>query len=77
MAYGHLADTDDALLQLFGILERMFPELIERKSINEIMYAVGYSDIQTYRDVFKKNTGMTPIEYRNKYRNKYNKEAVN
>jgi uncharacterized damage-inducible protein DinB len=24
---GHLADTDDALLKLFGIRERMFPEL--------------------------------------------------
>lgn len=40
---------------------------IGRKSVNEIMYAVGYSDIQTYRDVFKKITGMTPIDYRNKY----------
>lgn len=44
---------------------------IGRKSVNEIMYAVGYSDIQTYRDLFKKITGMTPIEYRNKY----NKDA--
>lgn len=42
-----------------------------RKSVNEIMYDVGYSDIQTYRDVFKRITGMTPVEYRNKY----NKEA--
>lgn len=38
-----------------------------RKSVNEIMYSVGYADIQTYRDVFKKITGMTPLEYRNKY----------
>ncbi|MBI1768106.1 MAG: helix-turn-helix domain-containing protein [Bacteroidetes bacterium] len=44
---------------------------IGRKSVNEIMYAVGYSDIQTYREVFKKITGMTPTEYRNKY----NKDA--
>jgi len=44
---------------------------IGRKSVNEIMFAVGYSDIQTYRDLFKKITGMTPIEYRNKY----NKDA--
>jgi transcriptional regulator GlxA family with amidase domain len=43
---------------------------IGRKSVNEIMYAVGYSDIQTYRDVFKKITGMTPIDYRNKYNKK-------
>lgn len=46
---------------------------IGRKSVNEIMYSVGYADIQTYRDVFKKITGMTPIEYRNKY----NKDVTN
>lgn len=40
---------------------------IGRKSVHEIMYAVGYADIQTYRDVFKRITGMTPIEYRNNY----------
>jgi len=40
---------------------------IGRRSVNEIMYSVGYADIQTYREVFKKVTGMTPIEYRDKY----------
>ena len=45
---------------------------IGRKSVNEIMYSVGYVDIQAYRDVFKKVTGMTPLEYRNKY----NKDAL-
>jgi len=40
---------------------------IGRKSVNEIMYSVGYADLQTYRDIFKKITGMTPVEYRNKY----------
>lgn len=44
---------------------------IGRKTVNEIMHTVGYTDIQTFRDVFKKITGMSPIEYRNKY----NKEA--
>jgi transcriptional regulator GlxA family with amidase domain len=38
-----------------------------RKSITEIMLDVGYSDTQTFRDVFKKITDMTPIDYRNKY----------
>lgn len=41
---------------------------IGRKSITEIMLAVGYSDTQTFRDVFKRITDMTPIDYRNKYR---------
>jgi len=38
-----------------------------RKSITEVMLAVGYSDTQTFRDVFKKITDMTPVDYRNKY----------
>lgn len=38
-----------------------------RKNVNEVMYAVGYSDIKTFRTVFKKITGMTPIAYRNKF----------
>jgi transcriptional regulator GlxA family with amidase domain len=40
---------------------------IGRKSIAEVMLDVGYSDTQTFRDVFKKITDMTPIDYRNKY----------
>ena len=40
---------------------------IGRKSINEIMYEVGYSDIQGFRELFKRYTGVTPNEYRNKY----------
>ena len=43
-----------------------------RKNINEVMYHVGYSDNKAFRTVFKKITGLSPIEYKNKY----NKEAV-
>lgn len=38
-----------------------------RKNVNEIMYDVGYTDTKSFRDLFKKITGLTPIEYRNKY----------
>ncbi len=38
-----------------------------RKSINEVMYDVGYTDTKAFRDVFKKITGLTPVEYRNKF----------
>ena len=38
-----------------------------RKNINEVMYDVGYTDTKAFRTVFKKLTGLTPIEYRNKY----------
>lgn len=44
-----------------------------RKNITEVMYDVGYTDTKAFRDVFKKITGLTPIEYRNKY----NKMTVN
>ena len=43
-----------------------------RKTINEVMYEVGYADVKAFREVFKKITGVSPLEYRGKY----NKEAV-
>lgn len=43
-----------------------------RKNINEIMDDVGYSDTKAFRTIFRRTTGLSPIEYRNKY----NKEAV-
>lgn len=42
------------------------------KTVNEAMYEVGYSDIKTFREVFRKFTGMSPLEYKNRY----NKESV-
>ncbi len=38
-----------------------------RKNMNEVMFDVGYTDTKAFRTVFKKVTGLTPIEYRNKY----------
>jgi transcriptional regulator GlxA family with amidase domain len=38
-----------------------------RKNMNEVMFDVGYTDTKAFRSVFKKVTGLTPIEYRNKY----------
>jgi transcriptional regulator GlxA family with amidase domain len=43
-----------------------------RKTINEVMYDVGYSDVKAFREVFRKITGMSPLEYRGRY----NKEAA-
>ncbi|MEP6701144.1 MAG: helix-turn-helix domain-containing protein, partial [Bacteroidota bacterium] len=43
-----------------------------RKNINEVMFDVGYTDTKAFRTIFKKITGLTPIEYRNKY----NKQPV-
>jgi transcriptional regulator GlxA family with amidase domain len=38
-----------------------------RKTINEVMYQVGYSDVKAFREVFRKITGLSPPEYRNRY----------
>lgn len=37
------------------------------QNISEIMYKVGYNDNKAFRSTFKKITGLTPVEYRNKY----------
>ena len=38
-----------------------------RKTINEVMYEVGYSDVKAFREVFRKFTGISPLEYKKKY----------
>ena len=38
-----------------------------RKNINEVMFEIGYTDTKSFRTIFKKMTGLTPLEYRNKY----------
>lgn len=43
-----------------------------RKNITEIMCEVGYSDTKAFRTMFKRTTGLSPVEYRNKY----NREPV-
>lgn len=42
------------------------------KTVNQVMYEVGYSDAKAFREVFRKITGMSPLEYRLRY----NKEAL-
>lgn len=38
-----------------------------RKTVSEVMYDVGYTDTKAFRDVFKKITSMSPVDYRSKY----------
>jgi len=42
-----------------------------RKNVNEVMYDVGYLDAKAFREVFRKITGLSPLEYRSRY----NKDA--
>jgi transcriptional regulator GlxA family with amidase domain len=43
-----------------------------RKTIFEVMNEVGYSDDKAFREVFKKITGLSPLDYRSRF----NREAV-
>ncbi|RXF70662.1 GlxA family transcriptional regulator [Arcticibacter tournemirensis] len=38
-----------------------------RDNVNEVMYKVGYTDTKAFRNTFKRITGLSPLEYRNKY----------
>ncbi len=43
-----------------------------REHVNEVMYKVGYTDQKAFRTVFRRITGLSPMQYRNKY----NREAA-
>ena len=43
-----------------------------RRTISEVMYEVGYTDTKAFRDLFKKITSMSPVDYKSKY----NKQEV-
>ena len=38
-----------------------------RENVSEVMYKVGYTDTKAFRTTFKKITGLSPVQYRNKY----------
>lgn len=64
------AATNNSVLEYINRMKVEFAKRsfeTSRKNINEIMYDVGYTDTKAFRTIFKKITGLTPIEYRNKY----------
>ena len=42
-----------------------------RLGVNEAMDKVGYSDPKAFRIIFKKVTGLSPLQYRNRYNREY------
>ena len=40
-----------------------------RKTISEVMYEVGYADMKAFREIFRRITGMSPLDYRKEYNN--------
>ncbi|GAA4734179.1 GlxA family transcriptional regulator [Flavisolibacter ginsenosidimutans] len=47
-----------------------------RENVNEVMYKVGYNDTKAFRTTFKRITGLSPLEYRNKYRDLSEKQIA-
>ena len=37
------------------------------ENINQVMYDVGYNDTKSFRNTFRKYTGLSPLDYRKKY----------
>lgn len=37
-------------------------------NIADITYSIGYNDLKTFRTLFKRMTGLTPSDYKNKYK---------
>lgn len=48
----------------------------EKENVNEAMYKAGYTDIKAFRTVFKKLTGVSPLEYRNKFNKAVNLQTA-
>jgi transcriptional regulator GlxA family with amidase domain len=38
-----------------------------KENVTEVMYKVGYNDNKAFRTTFKRITGLSPVQYRNKY----------
>jgi len=39
----------------------------DRMTIQEVSLAVGYEDVASFRQIFKRHTGMTPADYRSRF----------
>ncbi len=64
-----MATGDSPLLYLQRIRIESAKLLLEKtmQSIDEITQQVGYEDPNSFRKLFKKNTGLSPNEYRNRF----------
>ncbi|MCP4109845.1 MAG: AraC family transcriptional regulator [Desulfobacteraceae bacterium] len=60
-------ETPLAYLQLLRIENAKQKLETTRDTINDITWNVGYEDIHSFRRLFKKYTGLSPKEYRNKF----------
>lgn len=61
------ANTVVEYIQRVKIEAAKFSLESSRENVNEVMYKVGYTDTKAFRSTFKKITGLSPVQYRNKY----------
>lgn len=47
-----------------------------RKNVTEVMYEVGYSDTKSFRNLFRRFTGLTPVDYRKKFSKEFKTTAI-
>jgi transcriptional regulator GlxA family with amidase domain len=48
-----------------------------REGVYEAMVKVGYTDVKTFRAIFKKVTGISPLQYRSRYNKEFFEYEVN
>jgi transcriptional regulator GlxA family with amidase domain len=48
---------------------------ISSKTVNEVMFDVGYSDLKAFREVFRRTTGLSPVEYKSRYNSRAGLDA--
>lgn len=47
-----------------------------RKTVTELMYEVGYADMKSFRNVFHKVAGLSPVEYKRKFNKETHRQVV-
>ncbi|MCO4799350.1 MAG: helix-turn-helix domain-containing protein [Colwelliaceae bacterium] len=64
-----LATTENPINYLQRIRVENAKDKLEKttESINSIIWSVGYEDISSFRQLFKRFTGLTPKDYRHKF----------
>ena len=67
-----LATNENPINYLQRIRVEQVKDKLEKTtdSINQIIWSVGYEDISSFRQLFKRFTGLTPKNYRQKFSNK-------
>jgi transcriptional regulator GlxA family with amidase domain len=46
------------------------------ENVSEVMYHVGYTDAKAFRGTFKRITGLSPLQYRSKFKREVLKEEM-